>query len=276
LLAPKNQLQYLTLALFLYPHSVTAILSSNSGNTIRRNMSLLPAYSLVLGLLALLGYMAIAAGIKPEHGDASTIVPLLFDKMFSPWFAGIAFAAVGIGALVPAAIMSIAAANLFTRNVYVEFVRKDASAAEQARVSKAASLVVKFGALAFILGLNPRFAIDLQLIGGVMILQTLPSVALGLYTRRFHRAGLIAGWIAGMVSGLWMLTTVHFASSAFNLGHVGGPNVTIYAGFVAVIVNLIVAVLGTLIARAAKYPEGIDATAGADYHVDRGSHSVDA
>ena len=35
--------------------------------------------------------------------------------MFPDWFVGVAFAAIAIGALVPAAVMSIAAANLFTR-----------------------------------------------------------------------------------------------------------------------------------------------------------------
>src|SRR5215213_6939079 len=110
------------LALFLYPHSITGLLASRSRDTIRRNMAALPAYSFVLGLLALLGLMAIAAGVKPLNSggkpDSNTVVPLLFDQMFPDWFAGIAFAAIGIGALVPAAIMSIAAANLFTRNVY--------------------------------------------------------------------------------------------------------------------------------------------------------------
>ncbi len=283
LLSSKNQLQYLTLAigsalaLFLYPHSLTGVLASKNRDIIKRNMAALPAYSLLLGLIALLGYMAIAAGIKPEHGDATTIVPLLFDKMFPPWFAGVAFAAIGIGALVPAAIMSIAAANLFTRNIYVEFLAKDASHADQARVSKLASLVVKFGALAFILLIDPQFAIDLQLIGGVLILQTLPSVALGLFTRRFHRVGLIAGWSAGMLAGMSMLYTVpnpathhaHFGGSAFNLSNVGGPDVTIYAGFVAVAVNLVVAIIGTWIARRAHILDGIDSTAATDYHVDR-------
>src|SRR5215212_4327941 len=53
------------LALFVYPHSVTALLASRSRDTIKRTLTALPAYSLLLGLLALLGYMAIAAGIKP-------------------------------------------------------------------------------------------------------------------------------------------------------------------------------------------------------------------
>ena len=67
------------------------------------------------------------------------------------WFAGVAFAAIAIGALVPAAIMSIAAANTFTRNIYKEWLRPDATPAQEAKVSKLASLVVKAFALVFVL-----------------------------------------------------------------------------------------------------------------------------
>jgi len=292
LLADGSQLQYITLAigsalaLFLYPHSVTGVLASKNRDIIKRNMAALPAYSLLLGLIALLGFMAIAAkqhGVAPlvidGKPDNNTIVPVLFDRMFPSWFAGIAFATIGIGALVPAAIMSIAAANLFTRNIYVEYLAKEATHAEQARVSKLASLVVKLGALLVIVLIDPQFSIDLQLIGGVLILQTLPSVALGLFTRWFHRTGLIAGWIAGLSAGLAMLYTIpnpathhdHFGGSAFALSKLGLPwNVPIYAGFVAVAVNLLVSVIGTLIARGAKVPEGVDATAGSDYFADEG------
>src|SRR3954471_18094986 len=215
LLANTQTLGYSTLAfgsalaLFLYPHAVTGVLASRSRDTIKRNMAALPAYSLVLGLIALLGYMAIAAGVTPittdGKPDPNTIVPLLFDKMFPDWFTGIAFAAIGIGALVPAAIMSIAAANLWTRNIYKEYLKKDATPAQEARSSKLASLVVKVGALVAILALDPQFSIDLQLIGGVIILQTLPAVAIGLYTRWFHRWALIAGWAAGMLVGFLTL-----------------------------------------------------------------------
>ncbi len=53
-------------ALFLYPHAMTGILSSSSGNVIRRNAAFLAAYSFILGLIALLGYMAIAAGVDKD------------------------------------------------------------------------------------------------------------------------------------------------------------------------------------------------------------------
>ncbi len=137
------------MALFLYPHALTAVLSSRSQDVVRRNMSLLPAWTFLLGLMALLGYMAIAAGLNIT--EPNTAVPALFVDMFPSWFLGVAFAAIAIGALVPAAVMSIAAANLFTRNVWKEFVRPDCSDAEEAQVAKIVSLVVKVGALAFVL-----------------------------------------------------------------------------------------------------------------------------
>jgi len=287
----NNQLQYVTLALgsalalFLYPHSITGVLASKNRNVIKRNMSALPAYSLLLGLIALLGYMAISAGVKPLPGatqgsvDSNTVVPLLFDQQFPSWFAGVAFAAIGIGALVPAAIMSIAAANLFTRNIYKEYIRKDATHAQEAGVAKIASLVVKVGAVAFIIFLDPQFSIDLQLIGGIIILQTAPAVAIGLYTRWLHRGGLIAGWAAGMGLGLWMLYQIpnaatkraHFGGSAFPLEKFGFDTPkTIYVGFVAVALNLLVAVVVTLILRAMKTPEGVDGTEPDDYFADEG------
>ncbi|MDP9430968.1 MAG: sodium:solute symporter [Actinomycetota bacterium] len=288
LLPATGQLGYATLALgsalalFLYPHTLTGVLAASDRDVLKRNMSALPLYSLALGLIALLGFMAIAAGVTPIGGDGNTIVPVLFQQMFPSWFAGIAFAAIGIGALVPAAIMSIAAANLFTRNIYKEFLKKDATPHQEAQVAKVVSLVVKFGAVAAILFIDPQFSIDLQLIGGVIILQTLPAVALGLYTRWFHRGGLIAGWFAGMVAGLVMLYNIqriapdgtvvreHFGGSSFALAKLGlDVTGTVYVGFLALLANLLVTVLVTMALRAANVDDGVDATAESDYTAER-------
>ncbi|MEU9685765.1 monocarboxylate uptake permease MctP [Amycolatopsis japonica] len=296
LLNANNQLQYATLALgsalalFLYPHSLTSVLASRGRSVIKRNMVALPAYSLVLGLLALLGYVAISASVKPITNnatgkpDTNTVVPVLFDTQFSSWFAGIAFAAIGIGALVPAAIMSIAAANLWTRNIYKEYIKKNATPGQEAKQAKLASLIVKFGAVAFILFIDPQFSIDLQLIGGVLILQTLPAVAISLYTRWFHRWGLIAGWVVGIGWGLIMLYNIpnpatgkaHFGGSALKLGDLSifgwhplsGSQLQIYVGFVALIANLLIAVIFTVIARQLKVFNGTDDTEAEDYHAD--------
>src|SRR5205807_2209512 len=128
---------------------------------------------------------------------------------------GLAFAAICIGALAPAAIMSIASANLFTRNIYREFWRPACNDQEEARVAKFVSLVVKLGALAFILFFPTELAINLQLLSNIWIVQTLPMVFLALYTTWFHRKALAFGWGAGMVGGTAMMLALHFTSSVF-------------------------------------------------------------
>ncbi len=235
-------------ALFLYPHAMTGILSSSSGNVIRRNAAFLAAYSFILGLIALLGYMAIAAGVdkNPDFAAGFTqygpnfAVPALFLYSFPSWFVGVAFAAIAIGALVPAAIMSIACANLFTRNLYKEFYRPDCSDADEARMAKIVSLVVKIGAVVFILAIPQSYAIQLQLLGGIWIIQLLPPILLGLYTRKFNAMALFAGWAVGTIVGTAMAATQGFTSSVFPLG-VLGVTIPGYAALYSVLVNFLVA-----------------------------------
>jgi solute:Na+ symporter, SSS family len=246
------------MALFLYPHALTGALSSKSADTVRRNSAILPAYSLLLGLMALLGYMTIAAAITPASPNDA--VPDLFLKYFPSWFEGVAFAAIAIGALVPAAVMSIAAANLFTRNVWREFVNPNVTAERESQIAKLASLFVKIGALAFVIALPTEYAIDLQLLGGVWILQTLPSIVIALYTRWFHRWALLAGWLAGMVIGTGMAIDNSFKGSTYV---VFGINA--YEAIWAFLANLVVAIVGTVILRALHAPEGTDETVDEDY-----------
>ena len=260
------------LALLLYPHSLTAILSSCGGNTLRRNMMLLPAYSLVLGLIALLGYMALAAGVDklPQYASyfseykASFAVPALFLTMFPDWFIGIAFAAIAIGALVPAAIMSIAAANLFTRNIYREFVKPDCTSAEETQMAKWVSLIVKIGAVAFVIGLPQQYAIQLQLLGGIWIIQTLPALIIGLYTAWFDHRGLLMGWLAGIVVGTGAMAAQQFKSSTYML-QIGDVTIPGYLALYALLLNIAVAIVVTVICRAAGLRRENDETLAGDY-----------
>ena len=251
ILAPSQYLPYATLALgsalaaFMYPHTLTGIFASNSGNTIRKNAVLLPAYTILLGLIALMGYMAHAAGIVTTTPTA--VVPLLFKALFDSWFAGFAFAAIAIGALVPAAVMSIGAANLFTRNFWKAYVNPQVTHAGEAQVAKVTSLVVKVGALACILFLPTQFALDLQLLGGLWILQTFPAVVFGLFTNWFRGGPLLLGWAVGFVGGSRMawsdgLKPLHSLV-------LGGGTYTFYVGILALALNLAVAVVANLVLR---------------------------
>jgi SSS family solute:Na+ symporter len=253
------------LALFLYPHSMTGILAASSGRVLKRNAALLPAYSLVLGLLALLGFMAIAYGVAKQpqyaagfaHYKANFAVPALMLAAFPSWFVGVAFAAIAIGALVPASIMSIATANIFTRDIYRAFLRPDATDAQESRMAKLVSLLVKLGALVFILALPTTAAIEFQLLGGIWIIQTLPSVMLGLSRMRLRAGALLAGWACGMVVGTAMAASTQFKSATFALhlpAALGGYIAPGYAALYALIVNLVVTLVLSALLNALRKP----------------------
>ncbi|HEY1358327.1 MAG TPA: sodium:solute symporter [Thermoleophilaceae bacterium] len=249
------------LALFMYPHVITGVLSAKSQDVVRRNMAILPAYTLMLGFLALTGYMAIAAGLKVSNPNFA--VPDLFIKYFPSWFEGFAFAAIGIGALVPAAVMSIAAANLFTRNIYKEYFKRDATEHDEGRVARIVSIVVKLGALGFVLFLPNKYAIELQLLGGVWICQTIPALVVGLFTRWFDRRALLLGWAAGMALGTIVAASNDYASTSILSAF--GMHITAYTAIWALLLNFAVAGVLTLILRAGGLADVEDETSAADY-----------
>lgn len=260
------------LALMLYPHATTAVLAAKGPNTLRRNWVWLPAYSLMLGLIAMLGYMAYVGGINKlpdlapyfkQYGPQFAMPGLLLHY-FPSWFVGVGFAAVAIGALVPAAIMSIAASNLFTRNIYKAYIRPQCSVQQETDMAKLVSLIVKFGALLFIVFLPLKYAIQLQLLGGILVLQTLPAIVSGIYTRWFDPKALLLGWAAGLAWGVWAASLSGFQKSAYVL-HIAGQIIPAYIGLYALVLNLVVAVVGTALLRMVGMASQADATSPADY-----------
>lgn len=252
LLTPEKYAPYVSLAfgsalaLFMYPHALTGVLASASANTIRKNAMLLPAYSMVLALVALMGFMGHAAGLKLSNNNE--VVPLLFKTLFPGWFAGFAFAAIAIGALVPAAIMSIGAANLFARNFWKAYVNPAVTPAGESQVAKLTSLAVKVGALLVILLLPAQFALDLQLLGGLWILQTFPAVIFGLFTSWFRAYGLLLGWIVGFLGGSWLAWINNF--KPLHTLHFGDFSITLYSGLIALAANILVAIVVSAFLRA--------------------------
>jgi SSS family solute:Na+ symporter len=121
------------------------------------------------------------------------------------------------------------------------------------------SMVVKFGALLFIVLINPQQVIFFQLLGGIWILQTLPSVFLGLYTHWFNRWALLVGWAAGMILGTVLFIVAGNKPSYPVLG------VPLYTAISALILNLILSIALTPVFELLGARRGRDVTAPSDY-----------
>jgi solute:Na+ symporter, SSS family len=295
LLDPADHLHYATLALgsalalFLYPHAITSVLACGNRAVIKRNMPALQINTVLVWVLLMLGYVAIAAAVVPltnastGQPDANTVIPLLFADQSPPWFAGLAFAAITISALVPAAVLAIGAANLWARSIYRHYLRRTATPEQESRQARIAAAVVLAAGLVLAVALDPEYAYELQLIGGVAILQTLPAVLIPLYGRWLHVYGLVLGWFAGIGAAGYLLygivdpdTGRRFAGTAYPLSELRvldsqpfpGSDLTVYAGLVALAANLAVAVLVTVVVRAVRIRNGRDETRAADYETD--------
>lgn len=248
---------YMTLALgsgmafFLYPHTITGVFASKGPKTVRKNMAVLPVYTVLLGLVAMLGMMALAAGIEPKDGNPQFAVPQLLQEMFPSWFVGVAFAAIAMSALVPAAIMAIGAGNLVSRNLIREYSTVDRGPRFEAKVSKIVSVLVKVGALAFVFSLDSKFALNFQLLGGIWILQTLPVVIFGLFTKTFVKAkALLIGWAFGIVYGSIAAYNVESATASHFGGSTAAPffmNSPIYIAITALLINVVVTIVVSIV-----------------------------
>ncbi len=232
------------LALFLYPHAVTGTLGSKDVRTIKRNAALLPLYNVLLMFVAIIGIMSVVY-FNAYPKVSSEALPLLVLHVFPSAFTAFAFAAIVVGSIVPASIMALASANLLTRNLYLEYINPNASEKAQTNLSRVLVVVVIVAALAF--SLVPAASgeiVYLQTIGGAIIMQTLPSVYLALFTRKLNKYPVGIGWLAGLATTMVLLLDLHFKTSLYK------GFFFMYVGIIALLINLAIVGLGMLIMAA--------------------------
>ncbi|MEM0293616.1 MAG: sodium:solute symporter, partial [Saccharolobus sp.] len=240
------------LALYLYPHAINGSLSASDKKKLMYSTSLLPIYGIGLAMIALFGILVYAVpsalDVVSKYGGVLT-VPALIVSTMPDWAAGIMLLGIFIGGLVPAAIMAIASANLLVRNVVKE-IKTNLTPKGETNLAKWISAAINFIALAFVFLVPATYAINLQLLGGIIITQTLPAVFLGLYTEWFNPWALIAGWAVGIISGSYMF-------AIFGLPHATSvyptPFGLLYIAIISLALNLVISAIGTLIARGLGY-----------------------
>jgi solute:Na+ symporter, SSS family len=253
------------LALYLYPHAINGVLSSESAQKLRTSTALLPLYGVGLAIMALMGILVYAVPSVmnflshfPESSRGILVVPSLILYTMPGWFSGIALLGIFVGGLVPAAIMAMSQASLLTRNIIKE-IKPNMSTSSEIRITKISSTAFKFVALGFVFIVPATYAISLQLLGGILIVQILPAVFFGLYVKSsLRKEPLIAGLLVGIFSGIYMVEYTNnfgaLTSSLFNTTFG-----SLYVAVIALVFNLLISFGGSAIMnkkRLLSYGEG--------------------
>jgi len=241
------------LALYLYPHAINGVLSSESAQKLRTSTALLPLYGVGLAIMALMGILVYAVPSVmnflshfPESSRGILVVPSLILYTMPGWFSGIALLGIFVGGLVPAAIMAMSQASLLTRNIIKE-IKPNMSTSSEIRITKISSTAFKFVALGFVFIVPATYAISLQLLGGILIVQILPAVFFGLYVKSsLRKEPLIVGLLVGIFSGIYMVEyTNNFGALTSSLFHTTFGS--LYVAVIALVFNLIISFGGSAI-----------------------------
>ncbi|AHV96936.1 sodium:solute symporter family protein [Paenibacillus sabinae] len=215
------------LALFMWPHGATGVLSSKSEEAVRKNTVFLSFYNVLLFFVILLGLVAFI--VLPKHPEdpsfANFALLHLIDASYSnPLIQGVMFSTIMLASLVPASIMVLAASNLVATNIVKDIFFPNISGKSQTLVARLFVFVITGLALLFGI-LFPNYLIQLQLEGVSGIAQILPAIFLSLYWTKLAKTSVFIG----LVAGITMVFLNHF------IFHLPG-----YDGFWGLLVNVVV------------------------------------
>jgi Na+/proline symporter len=231
---------YITLAFgsgiswLLFPNLLVGLLGSKSEDVIRKNSVFLPLYQVWLVFLAIMGLVALAKNLVPS-GVSSLAFPSVLNAYFPSSFVAIAFAGIVIGSMVPAGLQSLGAANLITRNIYLDFINRRANERQQVFWGRVAVFIMIVASLIFALvPAASGLIFYLLTFSYAWLLQTLPAIILSMYWYDLDKYSVAAGWAVGTGLVTYGLATVKFSSSLLPWFY------NMYVGLLGLIVNLAV------------------------------------
>jgi SSS family solute:Na+ symporter len=224
-----------SLGFYMWPHLFGATFTAKSGNTLRKNAVMMPLYTITMPLIFFVGFTAILVLPALKNGDLALLT--IVRESYPPWFLGVIGAAGALIAMVPAAILILAAAALFAKNFYREMISPGLTDDQVAKLARALVIVITLIALYFAIYRSTTL-VNLLLIGYAGVTQFFPGVTFGLYWRRVTKAGVFTGLVVGIAVVAYLGLSKH------------DPFLGINAGFFALCVNFVVTIIVSLLTPA--------------------------
>ena len=222
---------------YMWPHAFGSVFTAKNGDTLRRNAVIMPLYTITLPLLFFVGFTAILVIPGLKSGDLALLT--LVRQTFPPWFLGVVGGAGALTAMVPAAILILSAATLFTKNFYRPIFKPSMKDDDVARLAKIMVVIITGVALYFAI-YSSTTLVGLLLLAYAGIAQFFPGVVFGLYWKRVTTVGVFVGIVVGVGMAMVLVFTKH------------DPFIGLNAGFVALCVNATATVVASLLTPAQR------------------------
>jgi solute:Na+ symporter, SSS family len=220
---------------YMWPHAFGSVFTARSGDTLRRNAVIMPLYGITLPLLFFVGFTAILVIPGLKNGDLALLT--MVRQTFPPWFLGVVGGAGALTAMVPAAVLILSAATLFTKNFFRPLFTPSMKDDDVTKVSRVMVVVITCVALYFAI-YSSTTLVGLLLVAYAGIAQFFPGVIFGLYWKRVTAAGVFVGILTGVSMAMILMFSKHDPFAGLN------------AGFVALCVNVAVTVVASVVTPA--------------------------
>jgi SSS family solute:Na+ symporter len=226
-----------SLGFYMWPHAFAATFTARSADTLRRNAVVMPLYTLTLVFIFFAGFAAVLLVPGLANGDLAMLT--VVRGSFPPWFLGLVGGAGALTAMVPASIFILTAATLFAKNLYRPVFAPAMTDDQVAKLAR--SMVIVLGLISLYLAIySSTTLVSLLLTGYAGVTQFFPGVVLGLYWKRVTTAAVFGGMIAGVTAAAFLM-----------LSH-RDPLFGLSAGFLALCLNFLVTVFGSLLTPALR------------------------
>ncbi|MEZ2659649.1 sodium:solute symporter family protein [Aneurinibacillus aneurinilyticus] len=237
---------------YIMPTSFMVVLTAKGKKAIRKNAILLPLYTILLLFVFFIGYAAVVQipGLQGGEGDLSLLK--LATQTFDPWIVGFIGAAGLLTALVPASVMLMSTSIGLTQNLYKVIV-PSATERQLSFTSKGFILLLSAISLYFTVNGSDALAI-LNIMSYGLIIQLAPALFFSFVKNNFvNKYGAFAGIIAGELMVLYMTVTKKTIGTL--LPYASRAIQDINTGYIALLVNIIVMVVVSLVTKNIKINE---------------------
>jgi SSS family solute:Na+ symporter len=207
-----------SLGCFMWPHAFAASYSAKSARVLRRNAVIMPLYTICLALIVFAGFAAVL--VVPGLRDGDLALLTMVRQSFPAWTLGIIGGAGALTAMVPASIIVLSAATLFSKNLWRPLFAPGMSDEQVARLARGVIVVLSLISL-YLAIYSSTTLVALLLLGYAGITQFFPSVVLGIYWKRTRAIGVFVGLVCGVAVVAFLILTHRDPFFGWSAGFLG-------------------------------------------------------